>query len=58
MNGLFESVAQNLIFVLEFAAVILVLFAAALLLEKAAARKSGVKEQVFTTTKIAMIGML
>ena len=57
MNGLFESVAQNLIFVLEFAAVILVLFAAALLLEKAAARKSGVKEQVFTTRKIAMIGM-
>ena len=57
MNGLFESVAENVLFVLEFAAVILALFAVALLLEKAAARKSGVKEQVFTTRKIAMIGM-
>lgn len=57
MNGLFSSVAQNVSFVLEFLAVIAALFAAALLLEKAAQKKRGVKEPVFGTRKVAMIGM-
>lgn len=57
MNGLFTSVAQNVSFVLEFLAVIVALFVVAFLLEKAAQKKRGVKEPVFGTRKVAMIGM-
>lgn len=57
MNGLFESVTQNLAYVFSFLAIIIVLFVAALLLEKAAQKKNGINEPVFSTRKIAMIGM-
>ncbi|MCM1191746.1 MAG: ECF transporter S component [Butyrivibrio sp.] len=57
MNNLFQSVADNLLYVLGFLLVIAALFAAALLLEKAAQKKSGVREKVFSTRKIAVIGM-
>lgn len=57
MNGLLESVKQNVTAVLEFAAVIVVLFVAAVLLEKAAQHKRGVKEPLFDTRKMAMVGM-
>lgn len=57
MNNLFQNVADNLLFVLEFLLVIASLFVAALLLEKLAQKKSGVKEKIFTTRKIAVIGM-
>ena len=57
MNGLWTSVMQNGMFVLEFLAVIAALFAAAVFLEKAAQKKRGVREPVFTTRKMAMVGM-
>lgn len=57
MNGLLESVTQNVAAVLEFAGVIVFLFLAALLLEKAAQKKNGVREKIFSTRKTAMIGM-
>lgn len=57
MSDLFQSVAENLTFVLEFLAVIVALFVIALLLEKAAQKKRGVSEKIFTTRKMAMIGM-
>lgn len=57
MNGLFTSVVENLSFVLEFLAVIVGLILVALLLEKAAQKKRGVKEPVLNTRKVAMIGM-
>uniref|UniRef100_UPI0040563C16 ECF transporter S component n=1 Tax=Acetatifactor sp. TaxID=1872090 RepID=UPI0040563C16 len=57
MNGLLKSVAENAIFVLEFLAVIVALFLVALLLEKLAQKKQGIKERIFNTRKIAMIGM-
>lgn len=57
MKELFETVSQNAVFVLEFLAIILALFAAAVFLEKAANRKNGVKESVFSTRKMAIIGM-
>lgn len=57
MNGLFKNVAENLAFVLEFLAVIVALFVVALLLEMAAQKKRGVKEPVFGTRKVAMVGM-
>lgn len=57
MNGLLESVKQNVASVLGFAAVIVVLFVAAVLLEKAAQHKRGVKEPLFDTRKMAVVGM-
>lgn len=57
MNGLLESVKQNVVTVLEFAAVIVVIFVAAMILEKAAQRKHNVKEPLFTTRKMAVTGM-
>lgn len=57
MNGLLESVQQNVASVLEFVAVIVALFVVAVLLEKAAQFKRGVKEPLFDTRKMAMVGM-
>lgn len=57
MSNLFQSVTENLLYVLSFFAVIVVLFVLALLLEKAAQKKNGVSEPVFGTRKVAMIGM-
>ena len=57
MNELWKSVAQNVTFVAEFAAIIVVMFLVALLFEKMAMKKRGVTEPVFTPRKMAMIGM-
>lgn len=57
MNGLIESVTQNLAYVLSFLAIIVAMFVAAVLLEKAAQKKNGVNEPIFHTRKVAMIGM-
>lgn len=57
MNGLFKSIGENLTFVLEFLAVIVALFLVALLLEKMAQKKRGLKEPVFNTRKMTMVGM-
>lgn len=58
MSKLLQTVAENGVFVLEFLAVIAVLFAVAIVLEKIEQKKSGSKEAVFSTRKIAAIGML
>lgn len=57
MNELMKNVTENLSFVLEFLAVIIALFLAAVLLEKLAQKKQGVSERIFNTRKMAMIGM-
>jgi len=57
MNGLLESVTQNVAYVLSFLAIIVVLFATAVLLEKAAQKKNGINAPVFNTRKVAIIGM-
>ena len=57
MNNLFQSVAENGLYVLGFLAVIAGVFLAALLLEKAARKRNGDKEKIFSTRKVAMIGM-
>ena len=57
MNKLWESVTQNVVFVLEFAGIIVAFFVVALLFEKLAQKKRGVKEPIFTVRKMAMIGM-
>lgn len=57
MSKLFQNVADNLVYVLSFLAIIAGLFLVAVLLEKAARKKNGVTEPVFSTRKMAMIGM-
>lgn len=57
MNGLLDSITQNVSAVLEFLAVIIALIAAAVVLEKLARRRNGANEPIFTTRKVAMIGM-
>lgn len=57
MNNLFQSVADNLIYVLGFLLVIAALFVVAYLLEKAAQKKNGISEKMFSTRKTAVIGM-
>lgn len=57
MNGLLEKVMENVMFVLEFAGIVLAIFLIALFLERLAQKKQGIKEKVFTTRKMAMIGM-
>lgn len=57
MNNLFQSVAENGLYVLGFLAVIAGVFLAALLLETAARKRNGDKEKIFSTRKVAMIGM-
>ncbi len=57
MNGLLQSVIENIVFVLEFLGIVVLLFLAAFCLEKLAQKKRGVTEPIFTTRKMAMIGM-
>lgn len=57
MSDLFQNVAAHAMYVLSFLALIVVLFVSAIFLEKLAQKKNGVREQVFTTRKVAMVGM-
>lgn len=57
MNGLMESVTENLKFVLEFLGVIALMFVLAVIIEKAADKKRGVNRKMFTTRMMAMVGM-
>lgn len=57
MKELFQNVADNLTYVLGFLLVIVSLFVVAFLLEKAAQKKNGIAEPVFSVRKIAMTGM-
>lgn len=57
MNELFQSVAENVTFVLEFLAVIVAIFAIAAFVEKLAIKKRGSAEKIFTTRKMAVTGM-
>lgn len=57
MNELLKTVTENVGFVLGFLAIIVALFAVAVIFEKIAQKRNGVQEKVFSTRKIAMIGM-
>ncbi|MCI8543582.1 MAG: ECF transporter S component [Lachnospiraceae bacterium] len=54
---MFKSVAENALYVLSFLAIIVAVFAVAVLLEKAARKKNDVREPILGTRKMAMIGM-
>lgn len=57
MKELFTNVANHALYVASFFGIIVLTFVVALLLEKAAQKVRGVKEPVFSTRKIAVIGM-
>lgn len=58
MNSLVASIQENVIFVLEFLAVIVAMFVIAYAAEKWNKRKTGSTERILSTKKISMIGML
>lgn len=51
------DISKNAAYVATFLGIIVAIFVVAFLLEKLAQKKRGVKEKIFTTRKIAMIGM-
>ncbi|WMC93708.1 ECF transporter S component [Kineothrix sp. MB12-C1] len=57
MNELMQAVTENLIFVAEFLGIVAVMFAVAYIFEKRAMKKKEEKERIFSTRKVAMIGM-
>ena len=56
-NSFLTQVSQNVAYVLEFLAIVLMLFLVAYVAEKAAKKKRGDKERILSTRKMAMIGM-
>lgn len=57
MNELFTKVAENALYVASFFGIIVLTFVVALVLEKEGQKVRGVKEPIFSTRKMAMIGM-
>lgn len=57
MSGLLQSIQENVIFLLQFLAVVAGLFLVAYAAEKFAAKKTQRTERILSTRKIAMIGM-
>ena len=58
MNGLMKSVTENVVFLLEFLAVIVAIFLVAYIAEKLEKKKTGDTQRILTTKKIAVIGCL
>lgn len=57
MNKLMQPVADNVVYVMIFLAVIAGCFLVAVALEKTAQKKNGISEPVFSTRSLTMIGM-
>lgn len=57
MNGLWNSVLENVGRVVEFLIVVVALFAVAVAIEKLAQKKRGEKGKMLSTRKMAMVGM-
>ncbi|MBP3677908.1 MAG: ECF transporter S component [Agathobacter sp.] len=57
MSDLLKQAVENISFVLVFALVIIGVFALAYVVERLIQKRHGAKEKIFTTRKIAMIGM-
>ena len=57
MSDLLKQAVENISFVLVFALVIIGVFALAYVAERLIQKRHGAKEKIFTTRKIAMIGM-
>ena len=57
MNSLAATVAENIVFVLEFIGLVILMVAVAYLVEKRQKKKKGTKERILNTRKIAVIGV-
>jgi len=57
MNNLFSQIAENAVFVLVFAGIIILMFAIAYAVEKVIKKKNDDKERILSTRKIVVIGM-
>ena len=57
MNSLAATVAENIVFVLEFIGLVILMVAVAYLVEKWQKKKKGTKERILNTRKIAVIGV-
>ena len=57
MNNLISQIAQNAVFVLVFAGVIILMFLIAYAVEKLIKKKNDDKERILTTRKVVVIGM-
>lgn len=57
ISNLFAEIAKNAVFVLEFLAIVVVIFIAAKIVEKVEKKKTGNTERILTTRKLTMIGM-
>lgn len=57
MNNLLENVKNNAVFVAEVLVIIAVLIIVALVVEKIVQKRNDSKEKIFSTRKVAMIGM-
>lgn len=57
MKSLIEAISSNVSYVLTFAAVIAAMFLVAFIFEHAARKRSGTTERIFTTRKVAVIGI-
>ncbi|MBQ7359613.1 MAG: ECF transporter S component [Lachnospiraceae bacterium] len=57
MNGLWQTIMDNVLFVAEFVGTIVAMFLIAYFIEKYSQARRNVKEKIFTTRAITMIGM-
>lgn len=56
-NGLFQSIKENVVFVVVCIVIALALFLIAYAAEKYVVRRDGIKERILNTRKVAMIGL-
>ena len=57
MSELVKSIQENVVFFIQFMAVVAAIFIVAYVVEKLVAKKQAVTERILTTRKIAVIGM-
>lgn len=57
MNGLLKTVTENVIFVVEFFAVVALMFVVAILIDKLSDKKRGVKGKILTIRMMTVTGM-
>ena len=57
MKTFVQSVANDVLFAVEFLGIVTLIFLLAYVAEKWVQKRQGTKEKIFTTRKVAMIGM-
>jgi len=57
MNNFFSQVADNALFVLEFAGIVLLMFVVAYVIEKIAKKKNNDTERILSTRKVVVVGI-